>query len=82
MKVSGPHFSHHVILDELPVPNHGDDGYLKMDQEINENRHRKQSMHNFDDEDEFLDCLSLLNNKVHHLNTLQTLTEFGGGISY
>jgi hypothetical protein len=60
MKVSGSHFSHHVILDELPVPNHSDEEYLKMDQETDENRQRKQSMHNIGDEDELLDFFSLL----------------------
>ena len=60
MKVSGSHFSHHVIFDELPVPNRSDEEYLKMNQETDKNRQRKQSMHNIGDEDELLDFFSLL----------------------
>lgn len=47
----------HRLMD---VPSYSDEEYLKMDQETDENRQRKQSMNNFGDEDELLDFFSLL----------------------
>tara|TARA_Y100001934_G_C12158415_1_gene680771 strand:+ start:647 stop:931 length:285 start_codon:yes stop_codon:yes gene_type:complete len=47
----------HRLMD---VPSYNDEEYLKMDQEADENRQRRQSMNDSGDEDELLDLFRLL----------------------